>query len=114
MRRARPAAGPAAAAAAAVAALLLLSGCSDQLGDRESGAGKNADRIGDVGRVEVYRDADNFPNVARICVDGLGFSSTSSGWRGGEDENERAAPALSRVPEWDATCRNATNNSGDS
>ncbi|GAB2470843.1 hypothetical protein GCM10027187_43640 [Streptosporangium sandarakinum] len=88
-------------AAGAALAVLLLAGCSDQLGDRGGKNGAPPDRIGDVDYVEVFRNADNFPNIARICVEGLAFASTSSGSRG---EDGVANPALIRVPEWDAGC----------
>jgi hypothetical protein len=81
--------------------VLLLAGCSDQLGDRGGAEGAPPDRIGDVDYVEVFRNADNFPNIARICVDGLAFAGTSSGLRG---EDAVANPSLLRIPEWDAHC----------
>lgn len=86
--------------AGAALAVLLLAGCSDQLGDRGGKDGAPPDRIGDVDYVEVFRNADNFPNIARICVEGLAFASTSSGSRGEDVAN----PALVRVPEWDIKC----------
>ncbi|MEU8200384.1 hypothetical protein [Streptosporangium sp. NPDC049046] len=86
----------------AVLAALLLTGCSsDQLGDRGGKENAAPDKVGDVDYVEVFRNADNFPNVARICVEGLAFASTSSGARG---ESGVANPALLRIPEWDTTC----------
>ncbi|GLX96588.1 MULTISPECIES: hypothetical protein [Herbidospora] len=80
---------------------LLLTGCSEQLGDRGGEAGAPPDKISDVDYIEVFRNADNFPNVARICVEGVAFASTSSGARG---ESGVANPSLIRVPEWDAKC----------
>ncbi|MGW6276237.1 hypothetical protein [Kribbella sp. NPDC055071] len=77
----------------AVVLILLLSGCSKQLGDRGGDYGAPPDKILDVDYVEVYRNADKFPNVARICIDGLAFASTSS-----------PDPGLLRVTEWDAVC----------
>lgn len=85
----------------AVVAALLLTGCSDQLADRGGQEDAPPDRIGDVDYIEVFRNADKFPNVARICVEGLAFAGTSSGSRG---ESGVAAPALLRIPEWDAKC----------
>lgn len=73
--------------------ILLLTGCSKQLGDRGGDEGAAPDRIADVDYVEVFRNADNFPNVARICVEGLAFASTSS-----------SDPGLLRIPEWDKVC----------
>lgn len=88
--------------AGAVLGVLLLAGCSsDQLGDRGGKDGAPPDKVGDVDYIEVFRNADNFPNIARICIEGLAFASTSSGKRG---ESAVADPALLRVPEWDAKC----------
>ncbi|MBN6039688.1 hypothetical protein [Amycolatopsis sp. 195334CR] len=81
------------------ALVLLLAGCSDQLEDRGGDEGAAPDFIGDVDHVEVYRNADAFPNIARACVQGLGFATTSTG-RG---ESSGGGP-LVRVPEWDAFC----------
>jgi len=94
-------------AAAPLTALLLLTGCSEspQLGDRGGKENAPVDKISDVDYVEVFRNADNFPNVARICVEGLAFAATSSGRRG---EDAVANPALLRVPEWDTVCRQRT------
>jgi hypothetical protein len=85
----------------AVLAIVVLAGCSAQLGDRGGDEGSPPDRIGDVDFIEVFRNADNFPNIARMCVDGLAFAGTSSGLRG---EDAVANPALLRIPEWDPTC----------
>ncbi|GAB1819573.1 hypothetical protein [Herbidospora sp. RD11066] len=88
-------------AAGVLMAALLLTGCSDQLGDRGGNENAPPDKISDVDYIEVFRNADNFPNVARICIEGLAFASTSSGLRG---ESGVANPALLRVPEWDTKC----------
>lgn len=86
-----------------VVLLLILVGCTpDQLGDRGGDSGNRPDHIGDVDYVEVYRNADQFPNISRICVQGLAFASTSSGSRGSEGAD--ADPSLLRVPEWDTFC----------
>lgn len=82
---------------AAAASLLLVAGCSQQLGDRSNGAGRDPDRLSDVDYVEVYRNIDNFPNVAKVCAGGLAFATTSS-------RDGQTSPALVRVPEWDRTC----------
>ncbi|QFU90333.1 hypothetical protein [Amycolatopsis sp. YIM 10] len=82
-----------------VALALVLAGCSDQLEDRGGTEGAPPDFIGDVDYVEVFRNADAFPNIARACVQGLGFATTSTG-RG---ESSVGGP-LVRVPEWDAFC----------
>ncbi|WP_433220671.1 hypothetical protein [Microtetraspora malaysiensis] len=86
----------------AALAVLLLSGCSSpQLGDRGGQNEAPPDKISDVDYVEVFRNVDNFPNIARICIEGVAFASTSSGVRG---ESGVANPALVRVPEWDPKC----------
>jgi hypothetical protein len=100
MARSAPAAW---AVAASVA--VLMTGCSAQLGDRGGDEGAAPDRIGDVDYVEVFRNAHSFPNIARICVEGMAFASTSSGLRG---QHSDADPALLRMPEWDAVCAERT------
>ncbi|GAA0559384.1 hypothetical protein A8924_5218 [Saccharopolyspora erythraea NRRL 2338] len=100
LKRSRPA--PRVGKPVAVLATVLalgLTGCSDQLGDRGGKEGSPPDLIGDVDYVEVYRNADGFPNVARVCVQGLAFATSSSG-RG---ESSGATPVI-RVPEWDGFC----------
>jgi hypothetical protein len=82
-----------------VVLMFVLAGCSAQLKDRGGEEGAPPDFIGDVDYVDVYRNADHFPNVARICVLGLGFASGSTG----EGESSGATP-VTRVPEWDAFC----------
>jgi hypothetical protein len=79
--------------------LLAATACSAQLGDRGGVEGSPPDYVGDVTWIEVYRSADNFPNVALVCVKGIGFATTSSG-RG---ESAGATP-LVRVAEWDTAC----------
>ena len=81
-----------------------LAGCSDQLGDRGGNDGAPPDEIGDVDYVEVYRNADGFPNISRACVQGLGFATSSTG-RG----ESAGTAALIRVPEWDTFCSEHTN-----
>ena len=83
--------------------VLGLAGCSSQLGDRGGKEGAPPDFVSDVDYVEVYRNADGFPNLARVCVQGLAFATSSSG-RG---ESAGAAPLL-RVTEWDDFCAQKT------
>lgn len=79
--------------------LVALTGCSEQLGDRNGVDGAPPDQILDVDYVEVYRNADGFPNISRACVQGLGFATSSTG------RGESAGGAMiARVPEWDAFC----------
>lgn len=85
----------------AVAGILVMSSCSAQLGDRGGKEGSPVDKVSDVDYVEVYRNADNTPNVAKICVAGAGFASTMGGLRG---EGAAVSPSLVRMTEWDAFC----------
>lgn len=87
-------------AVAVLAALFALAGCSAQLEDRGGDEGAPPDFIGDVDYIEVYRNADAYPNVARVCVRGLAFATSSTG-RGAEAAG--ATPVI-RVPEWDDFC----------
>lgn len=47
----------------------------------------------------MFRNADGFPNVSRVCVDGIAFATSSTG-RG----ESSGGAAIIRVPEWDAVC----------
>ena len=87
--------------AVALLTAVALTGCSEQLGDRSGSKGEDPDKISDADYVEVFRNIDNFPNIAKVCVRGSAFAATSSGPRG---ENTYASPSLLRVPEWDPTC----------
>lgn len=84
----------------ALALVFVLAGCSAQLEDRGGDEGAPPDYIGDVDYVEVYRNADAFPNISRVCVLGLGFATSSTG-RG--PESGGATPII-RVSEWDDFC----------
>lgn len=42
----------------------------------------------------IYMNVDGFPNVVELCVNGIGFATTT----------REAAGAIMRVPEWDAFC----------
>lgn len=86
-------------ACAGIGLALILMGCSAQLGDRGGESGAPPDKIGDVTWVAVFRNADAFPNIAQVCVDGVAFATTSSP-RG---ESAGGAP-LVRVVEWDRIC----------
>lgn len=90
-----------AVAAAAALAVLALTGCSAQLGDRTGGSGRDPDKLSDVDYVEVYRNIDNFPNIAKVCVGGVAFAATST-------RDGQTSPSLVRVPEWDASCPRTT------
>ena len=97
--------------AAGLVLVLATAGCSDALGDRGDALPPSEDRaadaaypdyIGDVDYVEIYRNADGFPNIGRTCVLGLGFATPSTGVG---DEGGGGATPLLRVPEWDEFCR---------
>lgn len=86
--------------AALAAAVVLLTGCgSAESEDRQGSGGKSADRVTDVDKAEVFRNIDDFPNVERVCIDGLAFAATRS-----RNDSTSVAPNLIRVPEWDSGC----------
>lgn len=89
-----------AGAVTVLVAAVALTACSQQLGDRGGQEGAPPDHIGDVDWIEVYRNADNFPNVARLCLLDRGFAATSSGLRA----ESATSPALIRMSEWDGFC----------
>jgi hypothetical protein len=80
-----------------ITAALALAGCSDQLGDRGGKEGAEPDKISDVDYIEVFRNAEDFPNVAMVCVRGIAFATTAS-------RDGASSPSLIRVPEWDPRC----------
>jgi PBP1b-binding outer membrane lipoprotein LpoB len=84
---------------ALLAGAVLLAGCSAEAQDRKGGSGQKADRITDVDSAEVFRNIDNFPNIERVCVDGVAFAATRS-----YNDTESVAPNLIRVQEWDGKC----------
>lgn len=44
-------------------------------------------------KAEVYVNIDTYPNVNRICIDGVAFATTT----------RDAQAAIFRVPEWDSS-----------
>jgi hypothetical protein len=69
-------------------AVLALAGCgSNNFRDIEGVDSQNPDSI------EVFNNVDLHPNIAKLCIDGVGFATTT------RDYN-----AVTRVPEWDAQC----------
>lgn len=46
-------------------------------------------------KIQVYVNVDQHPNIARVCVGGVGFATTT----------RQYGDAVIRVPEWDAWCR---------
>lgn len=66
---------------------LVLAGCGNQATrDLEGIPAKEPDKA------EVYVNVDKYGNVARICIDGVAFATTTRDYQ-----------ALMRVPEWDKT-----------
>lgn len=77
------------AAGMAGALVLVASGCGANTRDLEGVPFKNPDKI------EVYINIDDHPNVARLCIGGVAFFTTSRNY----------GDAIGRVPEWDAWCK---------
>lgn len=88
------------AAGLAVAAFVLLSAesCDPPADDRQTGNGKAADSYADTTNVTVWRNADQIPNVALFCADGMRFASTLS-------SDGVKQPQLLRIPEQDKQCQ---------
>lgn len=49
--------------------------------------------VKDPGKVVLYNNVDLHPNIVMLCVNGVGFATTT-----------RDLNAVLRVPEWDAEC----------
>jgi hypothetical protein len=47
----------------------------------------------DPQKAEMYANVDGYPNIVRICVDGVAFATTTRNY----------GDAIMRVPEWDAS-----------
>jgi hypothetical protein len=45
--------------------------------------------------VGLYLNVDGHPNIVEICINGVGFATTT----------REAAGAITRIPEWDAFCQ---------
>ena len=66
-----------------------LGGCArDNFRDVEGVSSKNPDSI------EAYNNLDGHPNIAKVCIDGVAFATTT----------RDAQAAIQRVEDWDATC----------
>lgn len=89
-----------AVSAALLALGMALTGCSQTVGDRDGGAGKQADSYENATNVVVYKNADNVPNVAHFCLGDYGWASTLSGGDSGGDK----ASSLVRFQEYDVVC----------
>lgn len=76
-------------AATVVAATLMLGACgSDNFRDVKGVKSQNPDSI------EVYSNVDKHPNIAKVCIKGVAFATTT----------RDAQAAITRVPDWDRTC----------
>ena len=87
-------------AAAALAALLLV-GCAEDASKADLAEPKQKGRsipenyeVRVPDSLTVYQNIDKHPTIAKVCVDGVAFATTS-----------RDFSALTRIPEWDADCK---------
>ena len=61
-------------------------------------------RSQDPDLIESYNNLDGHPNIAKVCIDGVAFATTT----------RDAQAAVQRVPDWDSTCPSGTTEgSGD-
>lgn len=65
-----------------------LAGCSNQVVRDLEGV-----PVKDPDKAELYVNVDEFPNINRVCIDGVAFATTT----------RDAQAAIFRVPEWDAS-----------
>ena len=74
----------------ATAGALVLGSCSSRnnFRDVEGVASKDPDLI------ESYNNLDGHPNIAKVCIDGVAFATTT----------RDAQAAIQRVEAWDSTC----------
>lgn len=70
-----------------VAAAALTVGCTSTLQDLEGVEATPPDAY------EVFQSPDQFPNVARVCIDGVAFVTTTRDYQ-----------QVARVPQWDEYC----------
>ena len=72
----------------------LLGGCSSRnnFRDVEGVPSKDPDLI------EAYNNLDGHPNIAKVCIDGVAFATTT----------REAHAAIQRVEAWDPTCPGGT------
>lgn len=78
------------AAAAVIAAGLLLSACSPGNNFRDVKGVKSQD----PDSIEVFNNVDKHPNIAKVCIDGVAFATTT----------REGNSAIMRVEGWDETC----------
>ena len=53
--------------------------------------------------IESYNNLDGHPNIAKVCIDGVAFATTT----------RDAQAAIQRVEAWDSTCPGGGEGSGD-
>ena len=72
------------------AGALTLGACSpgNNFRDVEGVASKDPDLL------EAYNNLDGHPNIAKVCIDGVAFATTT----------REAHAAIQRVEAWDSTC----------
>lgn len=68
------------------AVALALAGCGSSRRDLNGIPNKDPDKA------EMYSNVDGYPNVVRICIQGVAFAT-----------NTRQYDSMIRVPEWDKT-----------
>lgn len=52
-------------------------------------------QVYDPDAVTLWNNVDQHPNIVRLCLDGVGFATTTREY----------GDAVERVPEWDAYCK---------
>jgi hypothetical protein len=70
-----------------LAAVAALTACSPEIRDSEDADLRDPDEI------VIFTNVDTYPNLVKLCVDGLGFVTTT-----------REYDPWGRVPEWDDYC----------
>ena len=82
--------GAAVAVAVAAGVALVLGACSpgNNFRDLEGIRSQKPDLV------EVYSNVDQHPNIAKVCIDGVAFATTT----------REGNSAIMRVDDWDATC----------
>ncbi len=77
----------------ATGAVFVLGACSpgNNFRDVEGVKSENPDLV------QNYNNLDKHPNLAKVCIDGVAFLTTT-----------RQYDAVTRVPDWDKTCPGAS------
>ena len=77
-----------------LAALLVLVGLAGACSSRDNFRDIEGVKSERPDSVRVFNNVDKHPNVVQLCIDGVGFATTTRNY----------GDALMRVPEWDAGC----------